>query len=157
MDGKTYYVDLVKNNATSATVWFRAYPNACSRYDIRGMELVGQKLTLRDAGQLICRAKAVYDGGKTVAGCAATVGTGICGVATVPSGGTAAAVCGAVVTYTVSKGFADCLYGISDLIAAKLGYDRDWSLVRFQASVGAGQWATAIDKAIDAACADVKR
>jgi len=121
------------------------------------MDLSAFKTNLKSAEVMICRAKSVYDNGKTIAGCMATVATGVCAVAAARTGGADAAVCSAVASYTLTKGFADCISGMGDVIAAKLGYDREWSAVGLGASVSSGQWLGAIDKAIGLACTEVRR
>ena len=154
--GKTYYVDVLKCGAT-ATVWFRVKANACSLGDFQAMNLKANNMTMTDAAKLICRAKSVYDGGKTLVGCGATIATGLCAAGAAPTGGATVAICSGAIMYTADKGLADCIDGVSGYIASFLGQDKVWAAAGFSAKLAGGQWTGAIDKAIDAACADLKK
>jgi hypothetical protein len=156
LDKRTYYVDVVSQGCR-ATVWLRVKPNMCSFGDIGPMELQARNTTLSDASRLICRAKATYNAGKTIVGCTASIASGACAAGALPSGGTTVAFCSTVFVYTANKGLADCIDGISNLIAGYLGIQREWAAVATMAKINSGQWISAIDKAIDTACADLRR
>jgi hypothetical protein len=141
----------------NASVWLRVNPHECGKDDVKVMELKAQNLHVAEAAKLACRAKEIYDGGKTIVGCAATIGTGVCAVSAVPSAGATAAVCTSTLLYTVDKGVADCLMGVSDAIASSLGYEKEWAIVAAKAAIDTGQFAIAIDKMIDGVCADIKK
>lgn len=153
--GKTYYVD-VAPSGNKAEVWLRQRRDACLKGDIKMVDLRFMKTTLKQAGEIACRYKEVYDNGKTILGCAASVATGVCAVASVPSGGAAAALCSASIVYTFDRGVADCIDGISKLIASKLVGEKEWAVVATQVNVQNGRWSSAIDSAIDLACADLR-
>ena len=154
-DGKKWYIDVLVSKK-NATIWLRVKPDMCSIGDIKYMNVTASLSTLGKAGKMICRAKKVYDSGKTIVGCASTVGSLVCGAASASTAGSAAAVCSGVIVYTVNKGLADCVDGLSSAIASALGGEKEWAIVATQASITSGQWTKAIDKAIDIACSDLK-
>jgi hypothetical protein len=110
-----------------------------------------------NAASAICRAKRYYDNGKTVVGCTTTVGSFICAAGAVSSSGATVVVCNGIIVYTTDKGFADCIDGVSSAIASALGNGKEWSEIRAQVGASSGQFITVIDKAIDVACADLKK
>lgn len=152
--GRPYYV-VVNVQQGCASVWFRTRPDMSTRDDIKVMDLdVVNLRSLEDATRAICRAKSAYDNGKTIAGCGATIGSGIC-VATGGGGLSGVVVCKAVITYTTSKGLADCIDGVGGAIAGLLGREAEWNRYGAAAKLATGQLTEAIVKAIDIACADV--
>lgn len=159
--GKTYYVD-VQKSGTSAGVWFRLRPNACSPQDILVATIsaaavsTSPRLTLMQVARGICSIKGIYDGGKTVLGCGSTALTGVCILGSVPTGGAAAVVCSASIVYTAEKGFTDCLDGLRDNIVGSLMGDRNWSALMTGVKIGTGQWGQALDRAIDLACSNLR-
>jgi hypothetical protein len=161
VQSKTYYVYLEEYSG-QAELWFRVKKDACSAGDVkvlvvqRNKQTIDPKKTLVQAAQALCSVKGVYDNAKTAAGCGSTAITGVCLAASVPSGGTVAALCSTSIAYTVTKGFADCAMGIADWVGAKLAGDSDWAVIATQVSIASGQWASAIDYAIDYACIQVK-
>ena len=152
---KIYYVDVIISG-NAAKVWARTNKNMCSTTDFVLTNLSVSKETLNDAKKKVCRVKKTYDNGKTIAGCAATVGTGICAIVTGATEGSTAILCYSVWDYTVDKGFADCVSGIKDKIADFLGASREWAVYRTAVNVDAGKWKNAISSSIDAMCADEK-
>ena len=163
VNGRIYYIYLHEYNGTRAELWFRVKKDACSYGDIKVLEIVPRarrldpKKSLVDIAKTLCEVKKIYDNGKTVVGCVSTTITGVCLVASVPSGGTAAFVCNVSITYTVSKGFVDCVTGIIDWIGSTLTNDRDWAVFRFTTSISTSQMKDAVSYAIDAACAELKQ
>jgi len=153
-NGKNYFVD-VQISGSSASVWFRVNQNSCGTGDFQVMNLSASNPTLVSAGTAICRAKKVYDNSKTIAGCLAIAASGICAAAAVPSGGATAALCSATFSYTVNKGLADCISGVSGKIANYLGVT-PWVAYATKAGLSAAKWETVINTAIDNACKDVK-
>jgi hypothetical protein len=154
-NGRTYSVDVAVAGRL-ATVWLRTRPDANTPGAFKYMVLEASRVKLSDAARFACRAKSAYDSGKGIAGCAATIGSGVCLVASVPSGGAAAVLCSGTIMYTADKGLADCVDMVSSAIAAKLKYEREWQNLQLQAAISSGQWGAAIEKAIDMACADMK-
>lgn len=155
--GKTWHVSL-ETSGTRADLWYRRVRNACSAGDFKALSLEARQqsknpmLSLKDFAKGFCTIKSVYDGGKTVVGCASTAGSAVCLTASVPTGGTAAALCSATLGYTIAGGARDCVMGLGGWISSKLGMEREWNLVAYQVSVGSGQWTAAISAAIDMAC-----
>ncbi|MBI1926992.1 hypothetical protein HYR99_22460 [Candidatus Poribacteria bacterium] len=154
--GKPYYVDVV-TVGQKASVWLRVKPNASSAEDIKILKLEARNMPFDDAMKLVCRAKEVYDSGRTIIGCAATVGSGACIAGAVPSGGATVAVCSASLTYTFDRGLQDCVVGVSDFIAARLIKSSEWPIVAEKAAVDTGQFGDAISRMIDTICADIDR
>lgn len=155
VNGQIWYIDVQKNDL-GAEVWFRRNNNSCSPQDLRVMSIKVDRATLTQAGRLTCRAKSVYDGGLTIAGCGATVGTGLCVAASFPIAGTVGVLCSGVIIYPASGGFATSLDRLSNIIATKLAGDRNWASIGISANVSTGQWLAAIDRSIDLACLDAK-
>lgn len=161
VNGRTYYVDVVKRG-DQAEVWLRVQRNASSIGDMKGLTITRRSMTkaatvtLTQAAQTVCTVKAAYENGKTILGCAATVTTGVCVVAAVPSGGTSAVVCEALASYTLTKGLADCIDGVSELIVTSLVGDSNWNAYMAGYSLSSAQWSSAINRAIDAGCANIR-
>ena len=159
--GKTYTVD-VTPVCDSATIYFRVKANACSVGDIyvgkltRSTKTVKKNETLKQAAATLCTVKNVYDNGKMVLGCAASAGSAVCLLASVPTGGTTAIVCSGAVAFTANSGLKDCVQGVSDKIASYLAGERNWKAFATGYGIGSGSWTSAIDNAIDWACTYAK-
>lgn len=152
---RSYYV-FIHVQGNYASIWFRVKPDMSTRGDIKVMEITALNFSnIEAAKKAICRAKSTYDNSKALLGCGATIGSGICVATAAPSAGGSLLACQAVISYTASKGLADCIDGVSGAIANYLGKGADWDRMRMGAKIATGQWAEAIDKAIDIACADV--
>jgi hypothetical protein len=155
LDERRYYIDLLAINNT-AQIWLRTSINTCSNEDILLMELEAMNTTIIQAEQIICRAKKYYNNFKTIIGCTSVLASGVCAIATPSSGGALFTLCSTIFTYTANKGLADCIDGLSSIIARELGKEKEWSLIQIQASISSQQWLKIIDDAIDQACADLK-
>ncbi len=159
--GKTFYVD-VQPNGSTADIWFRVSKSACSTGDkhiaqiSRSTKAVKKGVTLKDVASTACTVKEVYDTGKTVAGCAASLTTAACLAASAPVGETTAVLCLASLDYTIDKGAADCFFGVSNKVAEWLAGSANWNSFASGYKVGTKQWGDAIDHAIDLACSYVK-
>jgi hypothetical protein len=157
VNGKTWHVSL-ETSGTQANLWFRRVKNACSAGDFKALTLTASRksksstLTLKDFAKGFCTVKRVYDNGKTAVGCASTAGAAVCLTASAPTGGTTAVLCSAAVGYSVTTGASDCVMGLAGWISSKLGAEREWNLIAYQASVASGQWSSAVSAAIDMAC-----
>jgi len=155
-NGRFYYVDLVAG-PTWAEVWFRVAPDKCSYGDIRVISLnIGTK-TLAQAQPQICRAKNIFDYGRTIVGCGTTIGTGICVYVIGATGGIGTVVCGGTITYALSTGIADCIYGLSDAIADALGFGYEWRVIRHVTGISPWRLSSIVDLAIETMCQDVYR
>ncbi len=152
--GKTYFVDVIVSG-TSATIWLRTNQNMCTTNDIRVLQLSASNSSLKSAGVTICRAKRVYDAGKTIAGCLSIAASGACAAATVATEGAAAAFCSAVFVYSVDYGVRNCIDGVSNNIANYLGAS-PWASFAIKAGLTTGKFSSVIDTAIDSACQDIK-
>jgi len=152
--GKSYFVVLyVQQN--SCNVWLRSRPDMSSKDDMKIMEVTVKNFSSLDAAaKTICSVKSTYDKGKTLVGCGASVGAGICVAGTGPG---SAVMCQALISYTTSKGLADCIDGVGGAIANYLGRGEEWDKVRMIGKISTGQFAEAIDKAIDVACTEVQK
>ena len=153
--GQTYFVD-VYVAGSSATVWIRVGQYMSSNDDIRAMDIDLSVAAAENVHKTICRAKRVYDDGKMVLGCTATIGTGVCALGAVPTGGTSLLVCTAAISYTVERGLADCLDGVSGIIADYVGTKAAYSTHRAIQAAGDMNLVGIVDNAIDVACADVR-
>ena len=149
-----YYVDVVANGP-NATVWYRMLPWP-TRTDVPVVTLHASTMTLGQAAKLVCGAKQVYDGGREILGCGSVIASGVCAVGAVPSAGSDAIVCSTVWGYTASTGFADCVSGISGVIANYLNTSAGWSAYSTWAEVNQGTWTGVISGSIDMACQDAQ-
>lgn len=162
VDGKTYHVYL-HDYGGRAELWFRVRKDASTNGDIKVLDLVPQtksvpnNTTLQQFAKTLCTVKSVYDGGKTVLGCASVAGSAVCLSASVPTGGVAAVACTTTFRYAATKGLVDCVDGISDWIASSLGKDRDWALFKTGVNISDKQWLGALNSAVDAACAEMRK
>lgn len=144
------YVDVVPTTS-GAEVWFRVYSNACSFGDRKAAVLTRAVQTLSSAKQTICTLKPYYDWGNFALGCGSVVGSAVCIAATVPSGGTAAAACGTVLTYGLTTGYLQCLNSVSDIIGTYLA-GSSYYPIAIQTALSTGQIGSAISSSIDWAC-----
>ncbi len=159
--GKTFYVD-VRPSGSNADIWLRVSKSACSTGDkhvaliSRSTKVVKKGVTVKDVASTVCSVKELYDSGKTAAGCLATGATAMCLAASAPMGETTAVLCLASLDYTIDKGAADCLEGVSNKVAEWLVGSAGWNSFAAGYKVGALQWKDAIDHTIDLACSHVK-
>lgn len=150
--GHIYFID-VQVTGNTAAVWLRYSQNMCSIYDKKVMNLGVSNPTLSNATNTICRAKSIYDSGKTVAGCLSVVASGACAGATVSSGGAAAALCTATWTYAVNTGMGDCVSGVTSQIGNSLGLN-EWVTTAINANLTGAKWSSIISTAMSKACQD---
>lgn len=150
INNEEYIITLEKYNGESE-IWARTQLGMSNYKDVHIITLEQKLMEKDDAMQLVCRGKEIYDSGKTIAGCAATIGTGVC-IATGGGAGIGVPVCTATVYYTATTGFVDCISGLTSIISRHFGYD-DFGYAAEQAfgSVSAG---SIVSVAIDAACED---
>ena len=155
-NGRPYWVD-VQPSSNTAQVWFRVRPLSGSYTpgDFPVMRVRASATSYKSAVRTACHVWQAYDDTKTVIGCASTIGSAACIVATPASGGTAALVCGAVVTYTASKGLTDCIFGVSGRVAEYLGAKPAFRAAAYTAKVGTGNLVGGMEQAIGLACDDV--
>lgn len=152
-EGKSYKIILEKYNGR-AEIWARTKLNMSNSGDVKIADLQTKVVSKDEAMNMICRSKDVYSDIKTVAGCAATIGTGVC-VFTGGGGGVGVPVCYAAISYTASGGFVDCVSGLTSKIsrffgASDFGYAVEQSLGGFSVS-------SLVTTALDEACDDWKR
>lgn len=154
LNQKTYYVDVYVNN-TNAVIWLRTARNMSSMDDINALTLnVRDVIEGTTAG--ICRAKELYDNGKTIVGCTATIGTAVCMITPVGETGIGTVACITTINYTVAKGLSDCIDGISGQIARFLGYQKEWNDFALARDISGADLVKIIDHAITKACDDVR-
>lgn len=155
---KTYYVTVdVRGN--KATVWLCTNQYMSTPSDIKIMEVNAENAINmgNTASRLICGAKYVYNQGKKVVGCGATVASGVCIAGAVPSGGATVAVCHTVFVYTADKGLADCVRGTIGGIAKLLGKSQEWNVIRLAAGLSIADWTEAASSSLDMACTALKK
>ena len=147
-----YFTLECESNQNYSEIWLRKNPNACSIGDKKlGTINVGFQNS-DQVKHLICRSKRIFDDGKTILGCTATLGTGVC-VVTGGGAGVGTAACAIVTLYTVNTGFVDCISGLSGEIGkltGQQGVSETLQITMNQASL-----AGLVSSAIDAACEDV--
>jgi hypothetical protein len=154
-ESKKYYVD-VRVEGYSANIWLVQNKNMCTVGDMNVLKLIASNPNYKAAKAKVCRAKSIYDDGKTIAGCTATAMSGVCLAATVASDGATAGFCIATWTYTAKRGLADCVKGVSSKIGNYLGVSK-WSQLAIKAGLTTLKWNDVISTAIDNACEDVNK
>jgi hypothetical protein len=152
--GKTWYVNVINQNGTGH-VWFNQVQDASTDGDFEVMAVTVSNPNTDFLPQ-ICRLKSVIDDGKTIVGCLATIGSGVCAIGAVDTGGATIFVCESVWAYTKSAGLADCVDGLADKLAGVLGIEKEWTQGGIVSNIGGGEIKEAISKSIDLMCQDVK-
>jgi hypothetical protein len=154
--GKKYYVDVIRDGA-NAFVYFRINQNSCSNGDIKVLWLKMQTSTLKKTAKFFCKAKEVYDNGKTIAGCTAVGFSAGCAIATVATDGAAAVYCEAIWAATVKSGaLKQCLSGTADAIASNLIGSQEWNTIQLTTNLSSNKMKEATLKAIDIMCNEIK-
>ena len=128
---------------------------SCTIGDLKAVDVDVQLAKRDEVVQWVCRSKRYIDAGRTIVGCLASVGTGICIAGAVPTAGASAVVCTAVIGYTATTGLADCVSGIADVIAGALGKEKEYGQVRLLVAASGGSLSGVISSGIDVACQDV--
>lgn len=152
VNGNKYFITLEKYNDKSE-IWARHQLKMSHYLDERIMVIQTQTINKEDAMNLVCRSKKVFDGGKTIVGCASAVGSAVC-IGTVGGGGIGVPVCSVMVMHTASGGLVDCVAGITSTISRHFG-KQDFGYTVEQLAVTAS-WTSLVSAAIDGACEDWK-
>lgn len=156
-NGKTYTVD-VTTSGTSATIYFRVKPNACSAGDLYigkfalSTKTVKKGQTIKQAAATLCTVKNVIDDAKTAVGCATSLGSVVCLMGSVPEGGITAVLCSGMIEHTLDSGLMDCVKGVADKIASHLAGDKNWKKFALAYNINYGSLTSAINAGIDLAC-----
>lgn len=152
IDGSKYFITLEKYNGKSE-IWARHKLMSSHYLDVKIVDLATQVSRKDEAMELICRSKKVLDAGKTIAGCTATIGSAVC-IASAGGAGIGVPVCTAVITYSATAGFVDCVSGLTSLISRYFG-KADFGYA-VEMSAGSLSYTSLVYAAIDAACSDWK-
>lgn len=153
-EGKFYFVDILPSGST-AVAWFRLNENSCANGDFKVMKMSVANVAYQVGKAKVCRAKKTYDNGKMIAGCTATLASGACVAAAVGTEGVAAVLCVTTWEYTMVRGLADCVDGVSGKIADYLALS-PWAAYAVKAAIPGATFSKAIDLAIDNMCYEVK-
>ena len=148
--GTKYYITYEKNNGKSS-IWARKKLLTSNMNDVKLADISLKKIDVNKAMKMICRSKKTLNTGKTILGCASTVGTGLC-IVTGGGGGVGAGVCVVTVGYAATGGLVDCLSGVSSAVARQIGKDAiadGIDMTVAQASIPG-----MVSMAIDQACQD---
>lgn len=97
-----------------------------------------------------CKAKELMGHGKTVAGCLATAGTGVC-LYTGLGGGAGAGYCVVAIEYAANGGAVDCVKGVAAEIAGLFGEKQSFQFFEDATLTPADVIERAIDKSCDTA------
>ena len=150
--GRTWVVTLERCGPQTRAVWLRQRAGACSPGDVLVMGCNSFVNNIQNVRNQICRWKGYVDWGYLVAGCTATVGTGICAV-TGDGSGFGVALCASAMLYTYDAGATTCVMGVAGMVAQALGRDREFTMAMYGINVQSGNLTTAYqDMLWDALC-----
>lgn len=158
--GKQYYITVDSkniNDTIQTEVWLRKSLDASSLDDIYLFRISGFSGGFDEWRAAICKSKDFVDNGETVLGCLSIVGSAFCTISVIGTDGATAFICETTWQYTFDKGAADCLVGVTDIIAKEIGKENEWDIFKKLWQLKSTDLQGILSETLDYMCQEMKQ